>query len=60
MAKLFLINPGTMLNTDHVSSIEMHPTGRGMVFMTNGKAYSAESNQVTELIELLTETNEEY
>lgn len=60
MTKLFLANPGTMLNISHVSSIEMHPDGRGMVFMSNGKAYSVSSDQVTELLDLLTETDGEY
>jgi uncharacterized protein YlzI (FlbEa/FlbD family) len=60
MTKLFLINPSTMLNVGHIASIEVHPDGQGIVFTSNGKAYSIAGSKVTELIELLTETNEEY
>ena len=60
MSNLFLVNPGTLIQASAVASIELHPDGKAMVFLTNGKAYSLSSAGAAELVSMLKEDKDDY
>lgn len=59
--KVIFINPGTAIVVHNVASIEMIPGGECIVFMVNGKAYSATKDQASEILHtLLDNEHEDY
>ncbi len=56
---LFFVNKGTALVISSISSIEIHPNGKAIIFMNNGRTYSASAENISELMHMIVENNKE-